>query len=104
MYRLGCKGPSTYNACATMRWNSGTSWPVESGHPCLGCSEPKFWDAGGFYAPLSAPLGSPGSTLLAAGVTGAVVGGAAAALAKRRTATAEAGRQPVKIDELEQKL
>jgi hydrogenase small subunit len=104
LYRLGCKGPSTYNACATMRWNSGTSWPVESGHPCLGCSEPKFWDAGGFYAPLSAPLGSPGSTLLAAGVTGAVVGGVAAALAKRRAATAEASRQPVKIDELEQKL
>jgi hydrogenase small subunit len=104
LYRLGCKGPSTYNACATMRWNSGTSWPVESGHPCLGCSEPKFWDAGGFYAPLSAPLGSPGSTLLAAGVTGAVVGGVAAALAKRRAATAEADRQPVKIDELEQKL
>ncbi len=104
LYRLGCKGPSTYNACATMRWNSGTSWPVESGHPCLGCSEPKFWDAGGFYAPLSSPLGSPGRTLLAAGVTGAVVGGVAAALAKKRAATAQAERQPVKIDELEQKL
>jgi hydrogenase small subunit len=104
LYRLGCKGPSTYNACATMRWNSGTSWPVESGHPCLGCSEPKFWDAGSFYAPLSAPLGSPGSTLLAAGVAGAIVGGVAAALAKKRATTAEAERQPVKIDELEQKL
>jgi len=104
LYRLGCKGPSTYNACATMRWNSGTSWPVESGHPCLGCSEPKFWDAGGFYAPLSAPLGSPGNTLLAAGIAGAVVGGAAAAMARKRAAKAETERQPVKIDELEQKL
>jgi len=104
LYRLGCKGPSTYNACATMRWNSGTSWPVESGHPCLGCSEPKFWDAGGFYVPLSAPLGSPGSTLLAAGVTGAVVGGVAAALAKKRATTAAAEREPVTVEELEQKL
>lgn len=104
LYRLGCKGPSTYNACATMRWNSGTSWPVESGHPCLGCSEPRFWDAGGFYVPLSAPLTASGKTIVAAGVTGAIVGGAAAALARKRAATAAAERQPVKIDELEQKL
>jgi hydrogenase small subunit len=32
LYRLGCKGPMTYNACATMKWNGGVSWPVESGH------------------------------------------------------------------------
>jgi hydrogenase small subunit len=104
LYRLGCKGPSTYNACATMRWNAGTSWPVESGHPCLGCSEPKFWDAGGFYNALSVPPGNTSSTLLAAGVSGAIIGGAAAALAKRRQKGDEAQRQPVKIDELEQKL
>jgi len=104
LYRLGCKGPSTYNACATMRWNGGTSWPIESGHPCLGCSEPDFWDAGGFYHPLSVPTVSAGNTLLAAGVTGAIVGGAAAALAKKQQKAAEAARQPVKIDELEQKL
>ncbi len=24
--------------------NDGTSWPVEAGHPCIGCSEPDFWD------------------------------------------------------------
>jgi len=104
LYRLGCKGPSTYNACATMRWNAGTSWPVEAGHPCLGCSEPKFWDAGGFYDALSVPPGNTGGTLLAAGVSGAIIGGAAAALAKRRQKGDEAQRQPVKIDELEQKL
>jgi hydrogenase small subunit len=104
LYRLGCKGPSTYNACATMRWNGGTSWPIESGHPCLGCSEPDFWDAGGFYRPLSVPTVNAGATLLAAGVTGAIVGGAAAALAKKEQKAAEAERQPVTIDELEQKL
>ncbi|MCF7985813.1 MAG: hydrogenase small subunit, partial [Thiohalocapsa sp.] len=38
LYRLGCKGPMAYNACATMKWNGGTSWPIEAGHPCLGCS------------------------------------------------------------------
>ncbi|MEW8499771.1 MAG: hydrogenase small subunit, partial [Candidatus Thiodiazotropha taylori] len=55
LFRLGCKGPMTYNACATAKWNQGTSWPVESGHGCLGCSEPDFWDAGGFYNALSIP-------------------------------------------------
>jgi hydrogenase small subunit len=104
LFRLGCKGPSTYNACATMRWNAGTSWPIESGHPCLGCSEPSFWDAGSFYRALSIPTVSGGSTLLAAGVTGAIVGGAAAALAKKQQKTAEAERQPVTVEELEQKL
>ena len=27
LYELGCKGPITYNACATMKWNGGTSLP-----------------------------------------------------------------------------
>jgi len=104
LYRLGCKGPSTYNACATMRWNSGTSWPVESGHPCLGCSEPRFWDAGGFYEPLSTPLIAEGPTVAVAGFAGAVAGGALAAMAKKATAAAVAQRQPVKVEELEQSL
>ncbi|MCR5170857.1 MAG: hypothetical protein K6C33_10425, partial [Desulfovibrio sp.] len=21
-----------------------TNWPVGAGHPCIGCSEPGFWD------------------------------------------------------------
>jgi hydrogenase small subunit len=53
LYELGCKGPTTHNACATTKWNNSTSFPIESGHPCLGCSEPDFWDAGSFYQPLS---------------------------------------------------
>jgi hydrogenase small subunit len=56
LFKLGCKGPATHNACAQQRWNGGLSFPVESGHPCLGCSEPDFWDAGGFYRPLRANL------------------------------------------------
>lgn len=50
---LGCKGPVTFNACSTTKWNGATSYPMHSGHGCLGCSEPDFWDRpGGFYTPL----------------------------------------------------
>ncbi|HSR51387.1 MAG TPA: hydrogenase small subunit [Acidobacteriota bacterium] len=44
LYKLGCKGPETYNVCASMRWNQNASWPVKAGHPCIGCSEEAFWD------------------------------------------------------------
>ncbi len=44
LYKLGCKGPDTYNNCPIAKFNDGTSWPVEAGHPCIGCSEPNFWD------------------------------------------------------------
>lgn len=44
LYKVGCKGPETYNICASMRWNIAASWPVKAGHPCIGCSEKDFWD------------------------------------------------------------
>lgn len=44
LYRMGCKGPETYNICAARRWNLEASWPVKAGHPCIGCSERGFWD------------------------------------------------------------
>ena len=50
---MGCKGPTTYNACSTMRWNEGTSFPIGSGHGCIGCSEDGFWDKGSFYERLT---------------------------------------------------
>ncbi len=46
LYQMGCKGPVTYHNCPTVRWNDGTSWPVGSGHGCIGCSQPGFWDLG----------------------------------------------------------
>ncbi len=49
LLELGCRGPLTHNACPTLRWNEGVSYPIESGHPCIGCAEPGFWDRGGFY-------------------------------------------------------
>jgi len=89
LYKLGCKAPTTYNACATVKWNQGTSFPIESGHPCLGCSEPDFWDKGGFYEPLSATAFGPTSALLAAGAAGAALGAASAYAARRKQKKAQ---------------
>jgi hydrogenase small subunit len=44
LYKLGCKGPVTSQNCPNIGWNDNTSWPVASGHPCIGCAEPNFWD------------------------------------------------------------
>jgi hydrogenase small subunit len=81
LYELGCKGPTTYNACATLKWNGGTSFPIESGHGCLGCSEPGFWDKGSFYSALSsAAWGKAGEStplrVLEVGAGAAAVGAA----------------------------
>ncbi|HLO80747.1 MAG TPA: hydrogenase small subunit [Chitinophagaceae bacterium] len=81
LYKVGCKGPSTYNACGVTKWNGGTSFPIQSGHPCIGCSEENFWDNGRFYERGSAFAGfgieSDADTLgkVALGVTGAALAG-----------------------------
>ncbi|MEA3425885.1 MAG: hydrogenase small subunit [Bacteroidota bacterium] len=49
LYKVGCKGPSTYNACGVMKWNNGTSFPIQAGHGCIGCSEENYWDNGRLY-------------------------------------------------------
>ncbi|MCG8097476.1 MAG: Ni/Fe hydrogenase, partial [Candidatus Thiodiazotropha taylori] len=103
LFRLGCKGPMTYNACATAKWNQGTSWPVESGHGCLGCSEPDFWDAGGFYNALSIPdsdLTRKTGYVVGAGVA---LGAAAGALNRSTRAKAAAKHETVTIDDLDKK-
>ena len=41
---IGCKGKRTFNNCPSVKFNDGTSWPIQAGHPCIGCSEPQFWD------------------------------------------------------------
>jgi len=53
LYKMGCRGPMTYNACGAMRWNNGVSFPIQSGHGCIGCSEANFWDNGPFYQHLA---------------------------------------------------
>ncbi len=45
LYKMGCKGPETFHNCPSVRWNDGTNWPIGSGHGCVGCSEPYFWDS-----------------------------------------------------------
>jgi hydrogenase small subunit len=57
LYKMGCRGPTTYNSCGVIRWNNGVSYPIQSGHGCIGCSEAGFWDNGPFYQRLA---GFPG--------------------------------------------
>lgn len=117
LYKLGCKGPTTYNACATLKWNQGVSFPIESGHPCLGCSQPNFWDQGSFYAALSTPKwgrageGTPSKAGEVAGASagiGAGVGIAAAGVSRfkryRRAYKAVAGpEEPQEKNKTEEK-
>ncbi len=103
LYRLGCKGPMTYNACATIKWNQGTSWPVESGHGCLGCSEPEFWDVGGFYKALSAPTGDVSRAAAFGALAGAAVALGAGVAGKRKQAEAQEQHERVTVDDLGEK-
>ena len=101
LFKLGCKGPTTYNACATTKWNDGTSFPIEAGHPCLGCSEPDFWDAGSFYKALSTPIESLGTAVTYAAGAGLLAGAAVGAMNRGRKQAAVKQHQKVTIDDLE---
>ena len=48
LYHLGCRGPETYNSCGNLRWYQGMSYPIQSGAPCIGCSNANFWDQAPF--------------------------------------------------------
>jgi hydrogenase small subunit len=100
LYKLGCKGPETYANCPSILFGDvgNASWPVGTGHPCIGCTEKGV----GFTKPIHAlstlknvvpPLGFPriveeqgsGATIAAVAVVAAAAGaavGAAAAMAK----------------------
>ncbi len=41
LYKLGCKGPETYANCPSVLFGDvgSASWPVGTGHPCIGCTE-----------------------------------------------------------------
>jgi len=73
-----------------LKWNQGTSFPIQSGHGCIGCSEPRFWDKGGFYDPISAGQWGSRDALLGAAAAGAAlgVGSALAARARKKKALA----------------
>lgn len=94
MYQLGCKGPVTHADCPKRLWNSGTNWCVGANSLCHGCAEPGFPDFADLpevsssirkkpedweVLPLSEQEKNKGWSPVAAGLVGAVVGGAAAA-------------------------
>ncbi|HEX4884255.1 MAG TPA: hydrogenase small subunit [Casimicrobiaceae bacterium] len=98
LYKVGCKGPTTYNACSATRWNEGVSFPIQSGHGCIGCSEDDFWDKGSFYDHLTtirppglAGLGIEGTAerigLAALGVAGAAIAAHAAVSAIKQASS-----------------
>jgi hydrogenase small subunit len=100
LFKLGCKGPVTYNACATTKWNDGTSFPIQSGHGCIGCSEPNFWDAGGLYKALSMPVTPVQGTLGAAAATGVAAGAVVTWHNRGRKAAAKTAHQTMGLDDL----
>ena len=66
-------------------------------------SEPDFWDAGGFYQPLSVPTAAVASTA-AWGVAGGVGAGmVAGALNRARRNKARSLHEPVTVDDLGEK-
>ena len=97
LYKLGCKGPETFNNCPTLAYNDTPGcWPVATGSPCFGCSEQNV----GFNSPLfskakvvfptpparqpeSIPPAGGGAKSFAYGVAGAAIGAAAVALTQR---------------------
>jgi hydrogenase small subunit len=43
-----------------VKWNAGTSFPIGSGHGCIGCSEANFWDHGPLYERMADSVPLPG--------------------------------------------
>lgn len=93
LYEVGCKGPQTFSPCPIFMWNEKTSWPIGAGHPCIGCTEPHFWDTmTPFYNRLPGVAGYGlerdidrlGATLAGATVAGIAAHATLTAVAKSR--------------------
>lgn len=92
LYQVGCKGPATFSPCPIFQWNDGAGWPIGAGHPCIGCTEPNFWDTmTPFYTrmPNVAGFGVESRVdliggALALGVTGGIAAHALATTMQRR--------------------
>jgi hydrogenase small subunit len=102
LYKMGCKGPETLANCPTARFNDGTSWPVKSGHGCVGCTMPAFWDQmSPFYRRLPAEPPQASSTTadqLGLALVGVVAGASAvhgvASYARKRRVNGHATSGP----------
>ena len=42
LFEMGCKGPYADLNCSLVKFNEGTSWPVQAGHGCFGCGQGKI--------------------------------------------------------------
>jgi len=97
LYKVGCKGPMTFNNCSIIRYNDGANWPIGVGRGCIGCSEPDFWDKYAYERPMAdanikAPTGGVEKTvdefglgLLTATTVGIGVHAVASAVAGKRS-------------------
>jgi hydrogenase small subunit len=89
---MGCKGPEANFNCPTVRWNNATSWPVKSGHGCIACASPRFWDTKSpFYERLPHATGF-GVDVTASEIGWTFVGAVAAATAAHGIAHAVRGK------------
>ena len=96
LYKLGCKGPETFNNCPIQLFGDvgSGSWPVGTGHPCFGCSEKGVGFTLALHSPARPKYFTPPSTFpgidekrghgvtiaaaaVAAGVAGAALGAGA---------------------------
>ncbi|MBP2652751.1 MAG: hydrogenase (NiFe) small subunit HydA [Firmicutes bacterium] len=105
LYKVGCRGPATYNSCGNMRWWNGLSYPIQSGHGCIGCSNNGFWDNDQFYErlpniPISATIANAdtiGAVATGVAVAGVVAHGALSVVEKykrQRQSKPEEERRP----------
>ena len=103
LYKMGCKGPMTFNNCSIVRYNESVNWPIGAGHGCIGCSEPGFWDKYAYERPMAdanikmAPGGGVeksvdefGLGLLTAAGVGIAIHAAASAVAGKKSEGDEA--------------
>ena len=100
LYKVGCKGPMTYNSCGSMKWNNGVSYPIQSGHGCIGCSEDDFWDNGPLYERLTSLPGfgieatadKIGKTAVGAVTVGVAAHAIASTIAKKKAVSKRINR------------
>ena len=102
LYKMGCRGPVTYNACGVTRWNEGVSFPIQSGHGCIGCSEANFWDNGPFYQHLASFPGFGIETT--ADTVGVAVGAATAAGIALHAVVTNVRKRQVISDEIDKSV
>lgn len=103
LYKVGCKGPMTFNNCSIVRYNEAVNWPIGVGRGCIGCSEPDFWDKYAYERPMAdANIKAPGGgvessvdefglAMVTAASVGIGVHAAASALAGKKDSEREEG-------------